>query len=58
MSYKNKIRINQEAGKSINVSCAIFRKILFILNLISQFRELDYLIITKQKIEPPHNGKL
>ena len=50
---KPKIRIKQGAGKNVNVSCTIFRKVLYHLGLINSFQEIDYIIITKQKEEIP-----
>ncbi len=50
---KPKIRIKQGAGKNINVSCSIFRKVLYATGLINSFQKIDYIIITKQKEEIP-----
>lgn len=44
-----KTRINQKGGKTLYISHSTFRKILYVLGIINQYKKIDYLILIKTK---------
>lgn len=48
-----KIRIKQNGGINLNISFSKFRRILNYLDLIHEFKRVDYIILTKKKEELP-----
>jgi hypothetical protein len=57
MKNSKKIRINQRGGKDLSISHSKFRKILYYLGIVGDFRKIDYLILTKIKESPNKKNK-